>query len=117
MPRCLVLAVNLKAQIILVVLLCGLTLAAWLLPPLAGTLRELRRRYAARGKAEAAFIAALVLCAVYVGGAKPTDTQPQALSGGIADTAMTGGAARMSVTEGGEPQRLSTNQCLAGFAL
>jgi hypothetical protein len=101
---------NVKAQTILVVFLCGLTLAAWLLPPLAGTLRELWRRYAARGKAEAAVIAALVLCAVYVGGTKPTNTQPQALSGGIADTAMTGGAARMSVTEDGEPQRLSACQ-------
>lgn len=87
------------------------------LPPLAGTLRDLWHRYAALGRAETAFIAALVLCAVYVGGTKPTNTQPQALSGGIADTAMTGGAARISVTEDGEPQRLSTNQCLAGFAL
>lgn len=101
---------NVKAQTILVVFLCGLTLAAWLLPPLAGTLRELWHRYAALGRAEAAVIAALVLCAVYVGGTKPTNTQPQAQSGGIADAAMTGGAARMSVTEDGEPQRLSACQ-------
>ncbi|HPB10106.1 MAG TPA: hypothetical protein PLT74_02510, partial [Kiritimatiellia bacterium] len=119
---------NLKAQTILVVFLCGLTLAAWLLPPLAGTLRELWRRYAACGKAEAAVIAALVLCAVYVGGTKPTNTQSQAQSGCLTNTVMIaetsdeeqvliGGGTQLSLLEGGEPQRLSTNQCLAGFAL
>ncbi|HPO38485.1 MAG TPA: hypothetical protein PL176_10790, partial [Kiritimatiellia bacterium] len=108
---------NFEAQTFLAVFMCGLTLAAWLLPTLAGTLRELWRRYAALGGAEATFIAALVLCAVYVGGTKPTNMQSQAQSGGTANTVMTGGAARMSVTGGGEPQRLSTNQYLAGFAL
>ena len=101
---------NFEAQTFLAVFMCGLPLAAWLLPPISWTLRALWHRYAALGRAAAAVIAALVLCAVYVGGTKPTNMQSQAQSGGIADAVVTGGAARMSVTEDGEPQRLSACQ-------
>jgi len=110
-----------KALTLLVMSLCGLTLAVWLLPRLAKTLRELWIQYAARGKSEAAVIAALVLCAVYVGGTKPTNPVPEqpflrpdaALAGPVAAEASDGGA---PMPQGGPP-RLTVGQYAAGFAL
>jgi hypothetical protein len=117
-----------KVTTLFVMFLCGLTLAVWLLPPLAGTLRELWRQYATRSRAEVAVIAVFVLCALYVGGTKPTNTQSQAQSGGLTNTVMIaetsdeeqvliGGGTQMSLLEGGEFPRLTSNQYAAGFAL
>ena len=101
-----------KAITLLVLSLCGLTLAVWALPPLAATLRELWRRYATRGKSEAVVIAVFFLCAIYVGGSK-TNSAPQ---GGDSGLMVELDEFEGLLGEGGEsePSRLTTNQCAAG---
>ncbi len=93
-------------------------------------LAELIRRYLSLRPLKKLLIGAFVVEFCLLGGSKPTNWQQQASSPlPVAEAEMTltesvdaipvagGGSLLMSLTEGGEPLRLTSNQYAAGFAL
>jgi RHS repeat-associated protein len=89
---------------------------------------NLLRKYFGFRPLKKLFIALFLVVFCQRGGSKPTNSQSQAESGGVTNTVVIagpgeddhgpiGGGTQMSILEGEEPPRLTSNQYAAGFAL